>query len=799
MNKVIEIAKGYLPYIIALIVFSCFVFSPELQSKKLSSADSVSWYGSAKELLNYLEKGEDIKWTNRVFSGMPLYAIGGNFSGNFAMSVYYKLTEWFGANIILFIFLTCSAFFSLVLLNIDKRIALICAFLFGINTWIIDSLIASHGTKILAVGFLFLVVGGLISFYRSNSFYGLIGVGIGMLFQIGINHLQVTYYGAIVCAILVLFFLVQSFRRKTLLNFLKKSSFLLMIVGLAILANFSNLWILKDYSKETMRGGKSELVKPGVNSTGKEGGLDINYAFNWSYMPSELFNFIVPDAKGGSSNYRVKPGKSKLAEGIGQNQIPLYWGEQPFTGAPNYVGITLFFLIVFTFFYWKNSIKWSFLIIVVLFSAMGLGRFFLEFNQILFDYLPLYNKFRTPTMSFSMVSLSFIFLGGLGLNQLIHDDKSAEMVKALKHSIFAMVGIMLLGFLAISSGGYTSSHDMKIFGQNTQALDLIIADRESFFKSDFLRGFFLILLMAGLLWMYITKRLEQKWFVLIIGFLMVGELYMVTNRFYDKEAFQKVDKIEDLIPDEPYNQFLEQDTTYFRIFNTTTDAFNNSMDGYRFCNVGGYSPAKLYRYQDLIDVHLSAMNMNVLNMLNTKYFIVDQNGQKLPQMNPEACGNVWFPAQVKFAKNANEEIDSIGVSLPKQTVWVDKRYQNDSKFNVNTDPMAEIKLTKYHPERLEYFSHSASGGFAVFSEIWYKGNEDWKIYIDDKPIQMVRTNYLLRGAYIPAGNHKIEMRYSQETLDKLKIVGRFATAFLLLILFFAPFIDQKWKKIVDRT
>jgi hypothetical protein len=353
---------------------------------------------------------------------------------------------------------------------------------------------------------------------------------------------------------------------------------------------------------------------------------------------------------------------------------------------------------------------------------------------------------------------------------------------------------MIIGFLSIQSEGFTSSNDLEVFGQNPQALQLILEDRSSFFKADFIRSLFLIAIAAGLIWSFITKKLSQSNFIIILGILMIGELFLVSNRFYDRDAFIKAEKIEDLVPNEPYNQYMMGDTTHFRMVNTTTNVFNDNTDGYRYSNVGGYSPAKLYRYQDLIDVHLSKMNMNVLNMLNTKYFVVDQNGQKVVQQNPEAAGNVWFPKSIQFAKNANEEMDSIGTSNPKEKVWVDQRYQSESKFEANSDPNATIYLSKYHPEKMEYQSQSTSGGFATFSEIWYRGNEDWKIYIDGKESKMIRTNYLLRGAYIPAGNHKIEMRYEQPKLDLLIKVGQGATLLLLLFVFALPIIQKRRTK-----
>jgi hypothetical protein len=774
--------KGLLPYFGILIIFSCIIFYPELQGKKLGSHDSVSWYGAGKELLNYQEKGEDIKWTNRVFSGMPLYSIGGEFYGNVLMKIYYKSVEVFPTQIVnMFLIFSCI-FLALLLLKINRNIAFFSALAFGLNTWIIDSLIASHSSKILAIAFLSLVFSGYLAFVQRKSWAGLISIGIGLMWAIGVNHVQIVYYGAMAMGLMVLGLLIIKFKEGEIIDFFKKNLIILPIVIIAILGNLSSLWVLKDYSKDTMRGGKTELIKPEANSTSKEGGLDINYAFSWSYTPQELFNFIVPDAMGGSSNYKVKPGKSRLGDAIGRDSIPLYWGEQPFTGGPNYIGFLVFFAVVFTMFYWKNPIRFVFLSIIFLFGIMGLGKHFLEFNELFFNYLPFYNKFRTPTMSYSMINLSVVFLVAFGLNHLIlnYKNEKEHVLKSLKLSAYTIGGILIIGYLMIQNLGFTSSQDMEMFQNNTQILQLVIEDRIQFFKADWFRSLILFLVGLGLIWGLMKEMISKNAFIYSFGILMILELWNVSNRFYDKNAFLKCEKIEDLVPNESYNTFMVGDTTHFRMINTTTNVFNDNTDGYRYSNIGGYSPAKLYRYQDLIDMHLSKMNMNVLNMLNMKYFVSEQNGEKVVQQNPDACGNVWFPKRIQYAKNANEEMDSIGVSNPKQTVWVDTRYQNETKFDANPDTNTSIYLSKYHPDHMEYISNSTNGGYAVFSEIWYRGNEEWNLYIDGKKEKMIRTNYLLRGAYIPAGTHKIEMKFEVSQLDLYKKIS-IASSWLLFL------------------
>lgn len=790
--------KTYLPYLVGFAIVACLVFYPELQGKKLSAHDAISWYEAAKEYLDYQKKGEQISWTNRIFSGMPLYTVAGGDSGNFIGKYYSKFMDIFPNNVAnLFVVFLCG-FISLLMLRVRKKLAFILAIALGLNTWILDSLWASHPTKILSMAYILLVVSGFISFIRKPNWFSFICIVFGMSMSVGYAHYQIVYYGGLVCGVLAIYFLIESIRLKNLAPTIKSMLIVLVAVIIGLSTNAYSVLLTQNFNKETMRGGKTELVKPEANSTGKDGGLDINYAFSWSYSWPELFNFIVPDAMGGSSNYMLKTAKYKLAGMFYPNQeagaTPVYWGIQPFTGAPNYVGASVMFLFIFSLIYWQNKFKYVLLFLFVMSMFMGLGKSFLGFNELLFDYLPMYNKFRTPTMSFSILNAVVILTIGLGFNEFLNSEWDKDkIIKTFKHTIYVMLGIMIVGYIAVSNAGYTSLADVQMFQQNNDAIQVAIEDRASLFKSDFFRSLLIIAVMAGVIWLFIKNNISKKMVLIIIGVVIFLDLFTVYRRYLTYDVFQKVEKSEDLIPDESYNRMLEQDKSYFRIFNTTNQSvFNSNTDGYRFSNVGGYSPAKLYRYQDLIDVHLSKGNMPVLNMLNTKYIIIDNQGQKMPQQNPDAAGNAWFVSKVNFAKNANEEMDSIGTFNPRAVAWVDQRYKTEGNFAGNTDPNATISLTHYHPENLTYQSNSSSGGFAVFSEIWYKGNEDWKIFVDGKETKMIRTDYLLRGAYIPAGSHKIEMKFHSKNADLYRNIT-FAGSVLMLLSIFAFLYFQFFK------
>jgi hypothetical protein len=791
MNILIEKIKGYLPYIAGLLVIACIIFYPELQGKKLNTHDNVSVIAASKEFNDYYKKGESIKWTNRLFSGMPLYTLTGDYSGNYVFNVLSRFTfnaSLSNTKILFIVFLNC--FLGLLLLGVNRKISFILSIAIGLNSWLLDSLWASHPTKILSYSMLPLAISGYISFMKTRQIKALLAIMIGLSFSVASSHYQIVYYGIIIFAILALYFLYRAVIDKDVFNYIKSSALVLLIVSIAGISNLSSLMVVQDYNKDTMRGGKTELVKEDANSTSKGGGLNIEYAMNWSYGTAELFNFFIPDASGGASQYKVKTKDSKLAQAINPNEteatLPMYWGAQPFTGAPNYLGAGIFFLFVFAMFQWRSKLKFLFLGLVLLSVMMGLGKNFLGFNELLFQYLPLYNKFRTPTMSFSILNIIVILTIGLGVSYFltnINDENRDEIFRKLKYAFYTSTTFLVLGLLIVPNQDYLSISDTQTFRDNKQALDLILEDRASLFKSDFLRSLFIILILAGSLWGFIKKKLALNTLMIIIGVVTFLDLFTVHKRYFSPSIFEKVENTENLIADEAYNRILEQDKSHFRVFNTADPSvFNDNTIGYRFSNVGGYSPAKLYRYQDLIDVHLSKGNINVLNMLNTKYFIVDNQGQKTVQENPNACGNAWFVKAVKFAENANAEMDSIGVSDLKQTAWVDKRYQKETNFDSNSDPLATIVLSNYHPENMTYTSNSKSGGFAVFSEIWYRGNEDWKLYIDGKLQRLIRTNYLLRGAYIPSGNHKIEMKFTADKLDTNILISRIATSIMVLLI-----------------
>ena len=774
--------KGLFPYILGILLISSIIFYPELQGKKLGATDAVASIANGAELNKY---GPDIKWNGRVFSGMPYMGHGGG--KNYLIDAYNTILFSLPNNIAFLSILMLCGFFSLTIMNVDKRLAFVLSIALGLNTWILDSLWASHPTKIMSLAYILLTAAGLIGYLQYHKKRGLFYIMFGLTFAIANGHYQIIYYGLIICMVLALYFMIQYISQKKAVDFMKKSAWLLGVILIPVAIHMPKLYLDNRYNSETMRGGKTELVKPEANSTAADGGLDINYAFSWSYTVPELLNFMVPDALGGSSSRKMTTKDSKLAKAINpsarEQQLPMHWGIQPFTGAPNYLGVSVVFLFIFSMFYWKNKLKYPLLGLIILSAMMGLGRSFLAFNEILFNTLPLYNKFRAPTMAFSILNILTILVIGGGLHQAITADFDKERFKkSLWRAAGTALGLMVVGYFLVASGDFTSDNDLKIFGGNNDALRLAIQDRKSLLNSDMMRSFLLMTLVFAGLYAFLAGKLKNWMLITGLGLIIFLDLYTVYKRYLNYDIFKNANKAENLVPSSPFDAQLEGDTSYYRIFNTTNpNVFNENNDSYRHYSVGGYSPAKLFRYQDMIDVHLSKGSMPVFNMLNTKYFIVNQNDQPTAQLNPNACGNAWFVSQVQFAENANAEIDALSTFDPKTTAWVDARFKDQTTFTGNTDSTASITMVNYHPDHLTYSANSTSGGYAVFSEIWYKGNEDWKIYVDGQETKMIRTNYLLRGAYIPAGKHTVEMKFEIDGIQPIILAKNLASLLFLLI------------------
>ncbi len=782
--------KNLLLAILGVFLVGIIYFYPECTGFRLNSHDMVSYYEVSEESRSYDEQGQDVYWSQSLFSGMPNYTFYSKTSNNFIYNFNRIFVKW-GLAIGPFVYLMLFVLIALILLEVPAFYALLISTAFALNAWHVTSITAGHVTKIMALATVFLMTTSLIAYFRRRNLWGLVFFSLALCLGIASSHVQIIYYGAIIDIALVLYFFIQALRQKKFASFFRRALILFIPLAMAVMSNISALFTLQDYSKDTMRGGISELTPTAEDdgSTSQDGGLTVDYAFQWSYDFTEILNLVIPNSKGGSSSYEIKTEKSEFAQAINYPQetarLPMYFGTQPFTSGPNYLGVLMVFLFMLYLFYARSRFRWLLLALSILSIMMSLGSNFLSFNKLLFDYLPFYNKFRTPNMSFSILNIATAIGAGMMVVQLMFAKLDRErLLKSLKTSTIVYAAITVLLIIMNYNDGFAGASDKQLLAQNpNMPLDLLQADRASLFAKDIWRWVLLLVIGFGILWYAAKDKLKMQTAIYAILIISVLDLWTVSQRYFNYEdTFTQADSYEDLIPMEPYNAQLEKDQSFFRVFNTTVSSFNDNYDGYRNSNVGGYSPAKLYRYQDLISRQLSKGNSNAYNMLNTKYIIVNNNGQKMAQPNPQACGNAWFVKQVKVVENADAEMAALDSLDTRNVAVVDKRFEGKSSLEGNSDTAASIQLTNYNPDNMTYMANSTSGGFAVFSEIWYRGNNEWKAYIDGVEATMVRSNYLLRGLHIPAGKHEIVMKFRPQQLLSLLKVSLIFTIMLCIFL-----------------
>lgn len=772
--------------VLILFVVAAVYFYPELNGKKILSHDQVSAYAAGEQYRDYKEKGEQILWTSRVFSGMPLFQIAYRTSTNI-LSVFLSPQKVLPKSMWLWFYLLLGGYFALSIMGYDIKISLLGALAYGLFSWFLLSIEAGHSTKMTTLAFIPPLIASIIIAYKGKWLLG--GALSGLFSGVAIfsNHPQIVYYSFYIILIIAIIYFVDALKNKTLPQFFKTSGVLLVFGLFGVLANTASLWSTLEYSKETIRGGKSELTKEGV----KQGsGLDLDYAMQWSYGKSETLNLFIPGAfaSGSKLDENSATYQSLVEKGVPKNQainyvknLPLYYGDQPFTTGPSYMGAAIIFLFLLLFFVSTDKIRWAFLGVFILSILFSLGKNFLVINEFFFNHVPLYNKFRTPSMWLSIGMIAVVF-GAIKALHIIVSKKAtlAQLKKGLIYSVATLGGIAL--FTWLFGGGFFTfegSYDGQI-AESGIDVDLLVEDRISILKSDALRSFAIVALVFGLIWMFVNEKLkDQKTFLAVLAIIIVGDMWMVGKRYLNEDDFTRASSFSKGITATAADNQIMKDKSYYRVFNTTVSSFNDLSTSYFHNSVGGYSAVKLIRYQDLIENHLSKGNMNVFNMLNTKYFITGQPGQENIQQNPTACGPAWFVNEIKWVKNADEEMAALTDFSPASTAIVDERFKKDelAAFNPNPSSANKIELTNFHPDNMEYQATTNASNFAVFSEIWYKGNEDWKAYIDGKEVPFVRVNYLLRGLLIPEGTHQIEFKFYPKT----HYIGQYITLIFSLL------------------
>ena len=794
-----------IPHITALIIFLilCVIyFLPQLQGKVIQQSDIIGYRGASQEVRDFREKtGEVSLWTNSMFGGMPTYQISAPQQYDIIGHVSKLAKLYFKSPIGAFLAAMIGFYILMLLLGASHWLSIIGAIAFGFTTNNFILYEAGHVTKLQAIAFFPLIAAGLILVFRNRLYLGSLIFALGLALNINANHVQMTYLLGICFGIYVLFKLVDAIKNNSLPQWSKAVGFLVIATILAAATSTSRLWTTYEYAKDTMRGEPiltSNSTAP--KSSSETDGLEWGYAMQWSNGTIDLFASLIPGVAGGGSQEPVSL-KSETAKDLKKKgarlpdnfKLPLYWGDLPFTSGPTYYGAIICLLFLLGMILLRGQFKWWMLTSVVLMTLLSMGKNFEVLNRLFFDYFPLYNKFRTPNSILSIVTFLVPLFGMYTLSELLRGKYSREdAMKALKISGGVLAAICLF-FVAMGPSffSFSSAGDARL-EQAGYCMECVRADRQSLMRMDALRSLALIVLAAGLLWAWLQQKLKVNHILIGLGLLTVLDLWFVGRRYVDADDFVNKAKFENNFKPRPVDQqILEDPDPHYRVFDLSIPPFESANSSYYHKTIGGYHPAKLQRYQDLIDRHISQNNQQVLNMLNTKYIISqDQKAQR----NPNALGNAWFVSNIRQVPDANAEIDALSNFDPAQEAIVHQDFASYVN-GINGDGSGSIQLTEYKPNYLKYTSNTSSEQLAVFSEIWYGPNKGWQAYIDGQEVDHIRANYVLRTLKVPAGQHTIEFRFHPKAYYAGATISLISS--LLLILGFVAFFYFR-KRDADR-
>ncbi len=814
-----------IPYFVGVFLFllvTLIYFNPLLSGKRLNQSDIVHYKGASKEIADYRDKtGEEALWTNSMFGGMPAYQISIQYPENLLNQVNTFLQ--FGlprpAGIVFMYFL--GFFILLLVLKVHPWLSVIGSFAFGFSSYLFIILVAGHNTKALAIAYMAPVLAGIILSYRGKYIWGGILTALFLGLEIKANHPQITYYLLLIVLIYGAFELYHAIKLKIYKPFVTATLVLLLAATFGVLTNITSLWTTYEYSKVTIRG-KTELSS---NQENRTSGLDKDYATHWSYGIGESFSLMIPNIKGGGSGYlgnnpdAIKNLEPRIRQVVSQQSH--YWGDQPGTAGPVYIGAILMFFFVLGLFIVKGRMKWILLVATLLSVMLSWGKNFMPLTEFFLEYFPLYNKFRSVTIILVIAEFCIPLLAILVINEIL---KNVEILKekvnlfvikinATYIAIALTAGLSLLFYISPTTFfSFFSDLELAQFNQLRSGanaasyipiIDGIETARISIFRADVVRSIAFILLAFGLLYLYQLKKIKSHLFLLGLGVLIAADLIPICYRYLNGDDYVRKSKMEKPFEASVADKaILEDKDLDYRVYNMASNTFNESATSYFHKTIGGYHGAKLRRYQELINHHImrehemlvntltnsptyESINnvfskLSVLNMLNAKYFIVDPSNR--PLVNEFALGNAWFVNEVQLVRNADEEIDALSDFNPSKTAIVDERFSGFLNQDFTIDSLSRIDLISYEPNDLTYLTSSATSQLAVFSEIYY--SKGWNAYIDGEFVPHLRANYVLRALPIPAGEHQIEFKFEPKTYA----IGRkisFVSSLLVLLVFVA--------------
>ncbi len=817
--QVMTLLKKWLPDMLAVLLFAvlafAYFFPADIEGRILYRHDASAGRGAGQEGIEYMQKtGERSRWTNALFGGMPTYQMAPSYHSTDKLSTMTKIYHLFLPENVWYVFAYLLGFYILLrAFDFRQHLAALGSIVWAFSTYFLIIIAAGHIWKVWALAYLPPLIAGLVLAYRGKYLWGFVLTAIFTAFEINANHVQMTYYYLFIILAMVIAWLVDAIRKHQLAAFGKATAVCLAGAAIGVCINLSNLYHTWQYGQESMRG-KSELVKKNsANQTSS--GLERDYITQWSYGIDETWTLLIPNTKGGAS---VPMSESKIAmekadptyESIYQ-QIGQYWGEQPGTSGPVYVGAFVMFLFVLGLLIVKGPMKWALLAVTILSILLSWGRNFMGFTDFFLDYVPMYAKFRTVASILVIAEFTIPLLAMMALKKLFDEPEGfTKYSKSIYISFGVTAGFCLLFALMPTTffDGFISSSEMRALStlpqEHIQPLISNLVDmRTAVFTADCWRSFWIIVVGMVLLMAYKYRKLKAEYTIGAILVLCLIDLWQVNKRYLNDEMFvpqsereapQQMSQTDELI--------LRDKALDYRVLNLASNTFNENETSYYHKSIGGYHAAKLRRYQEMIEQYISPemqrlMNAvaeaggdmtqvkgdsicPVINMLNTRYFVFPlQGGQTVPIQNPYALGNAWFVDKISYAKNANEEILKVGQIDLRHEAVADEKFHTQLGDAVTQDTTSTVDIKSYEPNQLTYEVNSGKGGVLVFSEIYYPG---WTATIDGEPAELGRVNYILRALNVKPGKHEVVLSFFPKSVDVTESIAYTAYAILLLVL-----------------
>lgn len=817
-----------LPDLLAVILFAvlafAYFFPADTEGRILYRHDSAAGKGAGQEMSEYRQRtGETTRWTNSLFSGMPTYQMAPAYGSGKVLDQVANAYHLWLPDYVWYLFAYLLGFYILLrAFDFRQMLAALGSIVWAFSTYFLIIIAAGHYWKVMALAYLPPMIAGIVLAYRGKYLWGFVVTAIFAALEVQANHVQMTYYYLFIILAMIVAYLVDAIRKKQMAHFAKATAVCAAAAVIGICINLSNLYHTWEYSKESMRG-KSELVKKNsANQTSS--GLDRDYITQWSYGVDETWTLLVPNAKGGASVPMVM--NETAMEHADNNYLPIYqqigqyWGEQPGTSGPVYVGAFVLFLFVLGLFIVKGPMKWALLAATILSILLSWGRNFMPFTDFFLDYVPMYAKFRTVASILVIAEFTIPLLAMLALKRIVDDPQVLkEKFNYAVVSFAVTAGACLLFIFFPGMFDYISSSEMHALSQFPAdqlqpLLNNLTEMREAMFTADCRRSLLIICAGCVLLYLYVRGKMGKQWLVAIVAVVCLLDLWSVNKRYLNDGMFvEKSQRDQPIVKTATEDQILRDTSLDYRVLNLASNTFNENETSYYLKSIGGYHPAKLRRYQEVIDAYISKEMQKVypavakaqgdmtqvpgdsifpvLNMLNTKYFILPlEGGQTVPVQNPYALGNAWLVDKVTYVDNANAELDLVGNIDLRHEAVADKRFKETIGEGVKQEGTSLVKITKYEPNQLTYEVESQKGGVVVFSENYYPG---WTATVDGKDVDVARVNYILRAINVAPGKHTVQLSFFPTTVDTTERIAYVSYAILLAVIVVLVVLRRKKK------